>query len=288
MSATRTDAHRPSAAEFDPTDYQLHGVYYLGASANTMTMMGAESDRARHREALARLQAQGMTSAGVYGSRQCSHCGARLSYAALMVHTPTRTWLHIGEDCLDNRFELDSKAEFQLLRKQIAAKRKAGRKAEDLAALVAAHPLLVELTYNQPGTATSGNDFLSDVAGRFIHSGELSEAQIAAVESSLRRGMEWQAQRDVERAARKPAPAGRVTVRGTVTSTKWVESDYGMAEKMGVLSDDGYQVWLTVPASLKIHDLARGMRVQFDAKLQPKNDDPTFAYGGRPTKGQLI
>jgi hypothetical protein len=211
-----------------------------------------------------------------------------LSFAALMVHQPTRTYLHIGEDCLDNRFSLDSKTSFQLLRKEIAAKRKAGRKTEKVAELCEAHPLLTELTYTQPGTTAQGNDFLSDVAFRFLGNGELSEAQIAAVERSIQQGMRWQAQRDAEQAARKPAPTGRVTVRGVVTSTKWVDTDFGMTEKMGVLSDDGYQVWVSVPRDLAEHDLARGMRIQFDAKLAPKAEDPTFAYGSRPTKGKLL
>lgn len=290
MNATRTDIHRPSADEFDPTDYQFMGCYYLGGPSVAASVLfpAAESDRDRHREALESLKAQGYQPAGVHGWRRCTHCGAGLSYVALMVHEPTKTYLHISEDCLDNRFELDSKASFQRLRKQIAESRKAGRKAARLAELCDAHPLLIELTYNQPGTSVSGNNFLGDVAGRFIHSGELSEAQIDAVERSLLRGMEWQAQRDAQQAARKPAPSGRVTVRGTVTSTKQVENDFGMVWKMGVLSDDGYQVWVSIPRELDDHDIARGMRVEFTARLKPSENDYTFAYGSRPTKASLL
>lgn len=289
--STRTDIHRPSAPEFDPTDYTCVGIFYLGSNPYVLdSIVGMIRDRSRHADAIERLKAQGMTRGGVYGSRQCSHCGAHLSFAALMVHTPTNTYLHIGEDCLDNRFELD-KAEFQALRKAAAKGMKRRKVAKMIEALCAEHPLLVELTYLD-GVSDRYNDFVNDVGYRFRTKGELSEAQITAVERRVLCGMENQSRRDAERAASVPAPLGRHEVVGKVVSVKIQEGYFAGSSvwKMLVIADAGYRVWVTVPSNLD--DLAPGMRVRFVATLALKrndpNADPGFAIGSRPAKAEIL
>ncbi len=290
MSA-RTDIHRPSAPEFDPTDYVCVGVFYLGESADQGWTVGC---RAMHREAVKNLENQGITRSGVYGSRQCSHCGASLSYAALMLHEPTKTYLHIGEDCLDNRFELDSKAEFQALRKEQALNRKRMRKADQIAALVAEHPLLTALL--DWGTARPYGEFVVDVGIRFRRDGQLSERQIETVESAITRSIErahqaaiWENER---REAAIVAPLGRCVVTGKVGTMKLVDGYFEDTStwKMLVVADEGYRVWATVPSSL--NDLAPGMRVRFTATLTLKKGDPnpdtSFVIGTRPTKAEIL
>ncbi len=107
------------------------------------------------------------------------------------------------------------------------------------------------------------------------------------------------AERD-ERGSAPPAPAGRVTVTGTVVHTKWQCHDFGESLKMLVVAIEGYRVWVTVPADLldERGELAKGTTVRFDAKLMPKtrahdprlqgDEDPTFAFGSRPTKASRI
>src|SRR3954470_14014877 len=57
---------------------------------------------------------------------QCYHCGARLTYYALLLHQPTHTIIRVGEQCADNRFELATE-EFHRLRKQAQLDRAAHR-----------------------------------------------------------------------------------------------------------------------------------------------------------------
>jgi ribosomal protein S13 len=287
---TRTDIHRPSAPTFDPTEYECRGVFYLGESPGVLAII-VGSDRNRHRQMIEFLQAQGYTQGGVYGSRACSHCSAYLSYTALMVHTPTKTYLHVGEDCLMNRFELDSAAEFQALRKEMAASRKQQKIQDKIETLVASHPLLAELTYLD-GIGDRYSDFIADVALRFRQYGELSERQIEAVEAQIIRTVERQARRDAERAASTPAPLGRHEVVGKVVSVKIQEGYFEGTTtwKMLVVADAGYRVWATIPSNLE--DLAPGMRVKFTATLAlTKNDsdpDPGFVIGSRPSKAEIL
>lgn len=287
MSSTRTDIHRPSAEEFDPTDYFCAGFFYLGRPEGIGEDL-ARWHRSRHSEAIERLEAEGTVRGGVHGTRQCSHCGAHLSYVALMVHRPTNTYLHIGEDCLDNRFELESKAAFQAMRKEIAAGRKAQKLTAKIEALIEAHPLLAELTYIRYDECRS--QFLCDLSTRLRMYGELSDRQIEAVERTMREGIRRQAQRDAEDAAAKPAPLGRVVVCGEVISIQDKETDFGRVWKMTVRTQEGWAVYVTVPSNLDLDDLPHGTVIEFTATLKraEKNPRPGFVFGSRPTKARIV
>lgn len=292
MASTRTDIHRPSAPEFDPTSYQLQGVYYLGEGLD-------QQDHTNSRQrAIIALRAAGWTSGGVYGPRQCSHCGQHISYAALMLHTPTQTYLHIGEQCLDNRFELETKEQFHALRKATALNREQLRKADRITALVTAHPLLALLTDEASASAFGG--FIASVAYKLRRDGRLTNNQINAVKRAIPQQVErahqealWM-ERDRENAkTAAPAPTGRVRVTGKVLTTKWVDNGFGGTTKMLVSAVEGYRVWVSVPANL-VDVPARGTWVAFTATLGPANSlpgeevDPLFAIGTRPVKGEII
>lgn len=304
MATTRTDIHRPSAPEFDPTDYDCIGVFYLG-EAVVNAGGGAIADRGLHRRALEALQARGITRGGVYGSRNCSHCGAHLSYAALMVHRPTNTYLHIGEDCLDNRFELDSKAQFQALRKATALNREQMRKADRIAALVAEHPMLAACL--DEASASAYGSFVASVGYQLRRDGRLTDRQITAIKQAIPRAIDrahqsaiWDDNRRTEQAQAQPAPAGRVVVTGKVLSIRDKETDFGRVWKMTVLAVEGYRVWVTVPSDLDMDDLPHGTLVRFTATLAPNTkahskrwtpgdvEDPYFAFGTRPTKASIL
>ena len=94
---TRTDIHRPSALEFDPEDYTVAGFAdftpregYVAPPQATVTASWTRATPSR---------------CVPHGSGQCSHCGTRLRYAALIAHDPTKTLIYVGETCLGNRFE---------------------------------------------------------------------------------------------------------------------------------------------------------------------------------------
>ena len=133
---TRTDIHRPSAVEFDPENYDVFGFADFH-----------ETDGYRPVEIVSALVDQGWSFRGApHGSGQCSHCGARLRYAALMGHRPTKTLLYIGETCLDNRFSMTA-AEFQKMRKAAALNAERRSRVERLAEVLETYPALVWASY---------------------------------------------------------------------------------------------------------------------------------------------
>lgn len=138
---TRTDIHRPSAPEFDPQAYEFFGCFDLSPDP----VFDAEEIRAR-RALVSSLVDQGWKFTSVHGSGQCGHCGARIRYAALMGHEPTKGLIWVGETCLDNRFSL-TKGEFDRLRKNAMLNRERTAKAAKIAAVLAEHPALAYASY---------------------------------------------------------------------------------------------------------------------------------------------
>src|SRR4051812_12119849 len=105
---TRTDIHRAASADFDPEAYDCFGVFDIATEA-------ADFVGPTPAQTVSRLVTEGWSFSGApHGGGQCSHCGTRLRYVALMGHRDTKTLMYIGETCLDNRFSL-TKGEFQTL-----------------------------------------------------------------------------------------------------------------------------------------------------------------------------
>lgn len=297
--AARTDVHRPSAPEFDPSAYICLGVYDMNHEFGNWPL---------HAERVAQVRRSvGATfDDAPHPQRQCSHCGQYLRYVALMVHHDSNTLMHIGETCLDERFSAETHEEFAALRAAAAAKSAATREANrrhDIAAeitewLAGQDERLAELTYRDNGGLLDDNDFLSDVAYKMFRYGNLSQRQVDAVLAAVTRDAARNGrtdERDAADAERKanatPAPAGRIEVAGTVEHTWWKEGDYGMAAKMRLAADGGYLVVSTVPAALVEQvttlDELRGRAVAFTATLKPSHEDDTLAFASRPTKARL-
>jgi hypothetical protein len=133
---TRTDIHRPSAVEFDPANYEVLAFADFH-----------ETDGHRPVQVVNAMLEQGYSFRGApHGSGQCSHCGTRLRYAALMGHEATKTLMYVGETCLDNRFSATA-AEFQAMRKAAAAKAEETRRLGKAHNFYAEHPEAVYLSY---------------------------------------------------------------------------------------------------------------------------------------------
>lgn len=94
------------------------------------------------------------------------------------------------------------------------------------------------------------------------------------------------------------APEGRTEVEGVIVATKTYENDFGVTEKMTVLADAGFKVFVTIPSQIGSWECnedgsytapaGRGDRVRFTATFERSNDDSTFAFGKRPAKAQII
>lgn len=96
--------------------------------------------------------------------------------------------------------------------------------------------------------------------------------------------------RAAEREDAQPAPSGRQVVEGIIVGRKEQENDYGryggVTIKVALLTAAGWRLWVTLPAA--IEDAQIGDTVRLTAAVQPSEDDPTFAFGSRPSKASII
>lgn len=116
---------------------------------------------------------------------------------------------------------------------------------------------------------------------------------LASLPATYARAMETAAEkaaRDAARAKQReaadPALTGKVEVTGEVVGVKEQASDYGVQYKMTVLTAGGWRVFVTIPSS--ISEVAIGQRVRFTATLEAAANDPTMAWGKRPTRAVII
>jgi hypothetical protein len=128
--------------------------------------------------------------------------------------------------------------------------------------------------------------------------GGLTEKQAALAQDRFDNIEKLQAGWDeAEEARRARAPAwteGRHEVEGVIKTVKRVERDvafhYGdsmVDYKMLLELDDGRLLWCTLPRAIsgnKDEIKKAKPRIRMRVAVQPKEDDPTFGYGKRPTK----
>lgn len=93
-------------------------------------------------------------------------------------------------------------------------------------------------------------------------------------------------------------PTGRVTVQGQVVHMRVVEDgfSYEGTWKMVVRTEEGWAVWLTVPAAIapshtydtgEDDGVSIGDRVEFVATIEA-SDDPLFGFAKRPSKARIL
>jgi len=301
---TRTDIHRPSAEGFDPEAYEYVGVIDLnpyeirdadGHVEDVIDHTDIDFDEVENLIKLGYLPAAHYNIEyeitpesiveDIYESiHNCGHCGSHIRFAAVMAHEPSMEFILVGQDCLTNRFDEMSAADFKALRDAAKKAARESKKAEQRAALIKEHPELAD-------AFESNNLFIQDVMRKFDKYAELSDRQIAAVKTALIRDAEWEVkkaaeQKEAESAA--DAPTGRVTITGEIISVKLQETMYGSSMKMLVKTADGWKLWVTVPNSIMIGEVLSGKTVTLTATVTPSNDDPKFAFGKRPSKAVLV
>jgi hypothetical protein len=96
-------------------------------------------------------------------------------------------------------------------------------------------------------------------------------------------------QRAAEAASAEAWQPGRQIVEGEIVSVKFVAGwGYHAADvkKILVKRADGSRIYLTCPAS--IEQVERGARVRITVTVEPKEGEPTFAFGSRPAKSSII
>lgn len=109
---------------------------------------------------------------------------------------------------------------------------------------------------------------------------------VSAVEAH-RRATQVEATKEIKATVEKvPAPLGKVTVEGTVTSYYVKNTDYGARFVFTVLDDRGFTVWGSVPKGLEPEV---GDKVRFIAEITGiSSEDPSFGFFKRPTKAEKL
>lgn len=305
MSNIRTDVHAPASADFDPALYTCYGCY--DGRPEPFAFLGGFDPLREYRDQLKSLVERGY-KCGRGCKSVCGHCGAGIRYFALLVRDDVKQFIHVGEQCLDNRFSVETAADFQALRKASKLNRERADRDGRIEAL-RQNPAIARLI--DGGSDVDASEFLSDVRRRAVETGRLSDPQIAAVERAFKRNDErierqqrWEAERRAEAqrlaAAGVAAPEGRVEVTGTVLSAKEHQSQFGTAIKIVVQADDGWKVWTTAPSSLfsqvdvdttvieEVREAIVGKKIKFTAALTRSDSDAAFAFGKRPTKASFV
>lgn len=284
MTATRTDAHRPSAIE--PADYDFVAFEYLRVDGigDAQFLMAERARRTAH------MNRTGGTYSGHEHGGNCGVCGsANAIYTALFHHRPSNTYVRTGLDCAD-KLECHGVEAFRRrvteAREQRAGKRKAQALLTD-AGLAKAWEV-----YAAGNTDRREESTVVDMVGKLVQYGSISDKQVNYLRVLVERienRAAIEAQRAVETAAAAPVPVTdkRMTVRGTVLSVKVPgEFDIGQSTRMLVQHADGWKVFGTVPAS--IEGVARGDVVEFDAAVKVSDKDAKFGYFSRPTKARKV
>jgi len=280
MNQERTDIHRPSVIE--PADYYFVGIWYDPKEA---TEVGGPFMLRYEREAIkAHMEnTKGQWSTHSHGGT-CHVCGAHAVYLAVFYHVPSNTYIRVGEDCA---FKMDmgeperfasARRSVKNAREAIAGKRKAELILSDLG-LTEAWTLfnmkVVPDLYEE--------NTIVDMVRNLVRYGNLSEKQQSFMRKLLHTIANREAiaaQRKEEKAAAAPCPTGRITVTGTVMSTKRVDGAYGSVLKMFVKTTEGYTLWGTVPSGLEVE---KGSVVTFKATIEPARDDPKHGFFSRPS-----
>lgn len=282
--------HSPSV--FKPEDYTYKGAYYTGTDDDM-----AWSYSGDHQDLIANIGSDAFEALPT----QCDSCGSWFAHGVAFQHDPTGDYVGIGHICASDLWVLPDFATKERRRREKAAKtRRENRERKEAGSKWLAEHFTrpQEMIDALEGDDTlrslagsKGNYALSvwrDMIGNARKWGSLTERQVAFAEKLV-----TEVETEIEEAKTRPlAPPRidvpvtdeRITFTGEILSVKWKEGPvYGSgAWKMTVRDDRGFVVWGTMPSSI---DGEKGDRVQFDATVKPSDDDPTFGFFSRPTKG---
>ena len=248
----------------------------------------------------------------------CSICGHSLKYNCVVQDTATGLFYDIGRDCCHNLQVLKSSLGWLDAKQANAAKCvAAGKKAAK--ARTAGDVREAEFAIAQPEIAaafTYAKSFpnnhalwhkvswhittLRDLRSKVRQYGSLSEKQEAfalglhkqAVET-IDASVNEIAIREAAIAAGLRAPEGKQTVKGTIKSIKWVDSDFGGAFKTLVELENGTRVYGTLPSdqhenSANINGAwvtnkaEVGDKVEITATFEVSQKDTLFGFYKRP------
>jgi hypothetical protein len=290
----RKDIHRPSA--ITPSEYEFVGLEYIKIDSGDILANCAVLQAER-----AAIQAHMASTGGSYSTHEhggnCHICGASCVYTVLFYHANTNTYIRTGMDCAQKLEMSQDETRFNRFRAAIEDVRLAlAGKKKALATLMDAGLATAWDIYNTPyeqlpkdanGYVPYEEETVRDIVGKLVQYGSVSDKQIGYLRKLIAKIDDRAAEaarRAAENANAADCPSGKVTVKGTVLSTKIQDGFYGNTLKMLVKDDSGFKVWGTVPASISVN---RDDRVTFTATVEPSKDDPKFGFYKRPTQASV-
>ncbi len=293
----RNDVHRPST--INPEDYE-----YVAQECMRIEGLGDASFLIAERELLrAHMARTGGNYSGHEHGGNCMVCGSvNAIYTVLFYHSKTNSYVRMGADCA-TKCDMGDPNLFNAFRKGIKDARELQKGTSKAKALLSDHGLDRAWAIHQEGSskaweAGGSQGILFDVIEKLIKYGSLSDKQydfLGRLVYKIDNRAKIEAQRKAESDAAKPCPTGRIEVIGTVLTTKFQESAFGVTLKMLIRADDGWKVWGTVPSILKIftdgeiqRGLQHGDRVRFKAQVTPSDTDTKFGFFKRPTQAEVI
>jgi hypothetical protein len=215
----------------------------------------------------------------------CGRCGGSGSYSYCQMYGTTCFGCNGGGTVVAERRTYTAK---QIASKEAAKQRKAD--AEQAAreakaqAKVDAFTAAMESDPELAKAYQCGHKIAANIQDKHRQWGSISEAQRKLV---LKLAADETAKADI------PAiEEGRRTVEGEVLGLKEVHRMYDTVMKARVKEAAGTVVYCSVPWSIEVavnsvYDLV-GRVIRFDAKVTRSDNDPTFGFGSRPTKGWIV
>lgn len=305
----RIDEHAPS--NIVPSDYEYVACYTHRGDPfyNALANKAAREDFNRHREAH-----PGATFSNHEHGGDCDVCGAFMIDYVIFYHKPSNKYIRTGHDCAEKIGSFDEEA-FKAIRDERRAyeKAKAGKnkarailKEEGLADFAASifnefegrglgdksfvsYDLAKDLKIAWVRERAEGNiETAADIITKLVKYGSLSEKAwnfLRVLKGYIEEAKEKDDAESEKRKGIENAPTGKTHVKGKVLAVKLKEGPYGDVLKFLVEAEEGYKVWSTVPKAI---DAKKGDIVEFNVNLTPSDDDPTFAFGKRPSKARII
>lgn len=296
-TARRTDVHSPSNLVTEDYDFLGCGDFGAADEPGYSPLMTPYAQQ---------LLTEGWRFADVETNGDCQHCGARLRYFAVLLHTPSKCFVRVGETCLDNRFELAT-GEFHKLRKAAKLNRERRVMREVRAEFAADHADVIgflsekmtecesrfgylpdpELDGYLPGV--SFWEFYLSLYARLERTGLLSERQVEALRKSAVKDAARKVAREEERKDSEPVPMTdeKIVVTGEITKLDLKDDGFGgTREVMTVKDDRGFLLWGTQPT--KLYEAKVGSRVTFTATVQRSDRDNFFGFFKRPSQASVV
>jgi hypothetical protein len=316
MKRERTDLHRKGA--IIPADYSHVMSYNLSTSYQGEPIpsfgVNCELDRqvvnpdktiqagkhdADGRCCIVGMRSSGKTFAAHGGTGKCSVCGAAFVYGDVWEHTPSGELIHVGHDCAAKYELLADRSAHEMalgrLRSAAAVEIIRARNAALRSEFLAAHPGLED-------ALKMDHKILRDLAERFRLYCSMSEKQVAL---AFKLADEIRNPKPEEAHVPAPVSEGRLTIRGSVVSTKVQETDFGSILRMTVKVQTPAGSWLawgTCPRSIASFPwkdgvsgqvigttgISVGDQVEFTATLRAGGREDFFAFFSRPTNARII